>query len=168
MRRHRLIVLCASVLALIAVASASAAPGDPIDPRTYAPESTQFLELHAVGVQKYTCQPDGTWLFTDPAALLFKSFLPVGVHYLNFETGRPVWRLIDGSRVEAARKASAPNGAANIPLLLLQSVATTPGKLGHAAWVQRLNTAGGVAPAAPCTPGDTAAVPYTAAYVFWK
>src|SRR5262245_1746979 len=168
MRRLRLILVLASVLALLAAASAAAAPGDPLDPRTYAPESTSFLELHAIGVQKYTCQANGTWLFTDPAALLSRSQIPVGVHYLNFATGRPVWRLIDNSGVEAARKAAVPNGAANISLLLLQAVSNTPGKLGDAAWVQRLNTVGGVAPAAPCTPGATAAVPYTADYVFWR
>src|SRR4051812_10052291 len=70
----------AGVLVLCALAAAVAsakvqpqtAPGDPLDPRTYAPRSKAFLELHASGVQKYTCQASGTWLFTDPVAALYK------------------------------------------------------------------------------------------------
>ena len=175
-RLFHLAVAWASVLALCVLLPASAGarpapqtvPGDPLDPRTYEPDSKLFLELHALGVQKYTCQPNGTWLFTDPVAALYKKGKPLGVHFLNLGTGRPVWQLEDGSSVEAARKASAPNGAANIPALLLQGVATTPGRLGGTTWVQRLNTVGGIAPAGACTPGATAAVPYTADYFFWK
>ena len=65
-----------------------------LDPRTYAPDSRLFLAVHAIGVQKYTCQPNGTWLFTDPEAILYKTTgvsKPIGTHFLNFATGRPVW-----------------------------------------------------------------------------
>ena len=102
------------------------APGDPLDPRTYAPQSRLFLTVHATGVQKYTCQANGTWLFTDPEAVLYKAahnLKPIGTHFLNFTTGRPVWRFKDGSSVEAARTASAPGGTGNIAWLLLQAVA---------------------------------------------
>jgi hypothetical protein len=173
---------CAAVLALCGLVAATAsarpdpqtAPGDPLDPRTYAPDSKLFLAVHAIGVQKYTCQPTGTWLFTDPEATLFKPTLrkPIGTHFLNFATGRPVWQLQDGSSVEAARIATAPSGPGNIAWLLLQAVATTAGsdgdRLTSTTWVQRLNTSGGVAPAGACTPGDTVAVPYSADYFFWK
>ena len=182
-RLARFLLACTCVLALCGLVAASAsarldpstAAGDPLDPRTYAPESKLFLGVHAVGVQKYTCQANGTWLFTDPEATLYAMAGPeksVGTHFLNFATGRPVWRFKDGSSVEAARKASAPGGAGNIALLLLQAVVNTPGsdgdRLTTATWVQRLNTSGGVAPAGPCTPGDTVAVPYTTDYFFWK
>ena len=66
-------------------------------------------------MQKYTCQADGTWLFTDPEATLFKTTgapKEMGSHFLNFATGRPVWMLKDGSSVEAARKAAGAGGAA--------------------------------------------------------
>jgi Protein of unknown function (DUF3455) len=167
------LVLCG---ALTAAASAQVTPqtmpGDPLDPRSYAPESTSVLALHAVGVQKYTCQANGTWLFTDPEATLYgPSGAPVGTHFLNFATGRPVWQLQDGSSVEAARKADAAGGSGNIAWLLLQAVATTGrdgGGLGATTWVQRLNTSGGVAPAGACTPGARAAVPYSADYYFWS
>ncbi len=182
-RLARVIVGCASVLALCGPIAAGAAahqtpqtaPGDPLDPRTYAPETRLFLAVHATGVQKYTCQANGTWLFTDPVAALYKTPLagkPSGSHFLNFATGRPVWELKDGSGVEAARTASAPAGPGNIPALLLQAVATTAGsdgdRLARTTWVQRLNTSGGVAPAGTCTPGDTVAVPYSTDYLFWR
>ena len=147
------------------------AAGDPLDPRTYDPGSKLFLVAHATGVQKYTCQENGTWLFTDPEAKLFKTTgasKEIGSHFLNFATGRPVWMLRDGSSVEAARKAAQSGGMGNIALLLLEKVATTGERLGETTYVQRLDTAGGVAPAGTCTPGDQAAVPYTADYFFWK
>ena len=160
---------------IVTTSSAQPVPADPLDPRTYAPQSKRFLTVYAVGVQKYRCQADGTWLFTDPEAALYTTphtRKPIGTHFLNFATGRPVWQLKDGSSVEAARHAAAPGGAGNIPWLLLQSKVTTAGaegdRLTETTWVQRLSTSGGVAPAGACTPGDTDAVPYTADYVFWK
>ena len=183
-RPSRFIVACAGVVALcvgLFAAAASArpapqtAPGDQLDPRTYAPESRLFLVVYAVGVQKYTCQPNGTWLFTDPEAILYKTTgvaKPIGTHFLNFATGRPVWRLKDGSSVDAARTQTGSGGTGNIPWLLLQAVVTTAGpdgdRLAATTWVQRLNTSGGVAPAGTCTPGDQIAVPYSADYFFWR
>jgi Protein of unknown function (DUF3455) len=176
--RSQLAVVAAVLLALCGLVAASAAahpapqtaPGDPIDPRTYAPDSEVFLVVHANGVQKYACQPNGTWLFTDPEADLYKpgAKTPKGTHFLNFATGRPVWQWQDGSSVEAARKASAPAGAGNIPSLLLEMVAADGDRLGRTTWVQRLNTAGGVAPEGTCIPGATRAVPYESDYLFWK
>ncbi len=182
-RLARFIFACSCVLALsglLATASSArsappTAPGDPLDPRTYAPESKLFLAVHAFGVQKYTCQATGTWLFPDPEATFSKTSgagKPIGSHFLNFATGRPVWEAKDGSAVEAARTASAPAGTGNIPALLLQAVGTAAGpdgdRLARTTWVQRLNTTGGVAPAGTCAAGDTAAVPYSADYFFWK
>ena len=182
-RLTRFIVACAGVLALCGLVAAAAsarpspqtAPGDPLDPRTYAPDEKLFLAVSAIGVQKYTCQANGTWLFTDPEATLYKTSharKPIGTHYLNFATGRPVWQFKDGSTVEAARTVSVPGGAGNIAWLLLQTAVTTEGsdgdRLTGTTWVQRLNTSGGVAPAGACTPGDTIAVPYTTDYFFWK
>jgi uncharacterized protein DUF3455 len=185
MNRHlsRFIVVGAAVVALcglIAVAAAARTvpqtePGDPIDPRTYAPASQLFLVLHAEGVQKYTCQQNGTWLFTDPEATLYKTTgapRAIGSHFLNFATGRPVWELNDGSSVEAARTAGRDGGAGNIPLLLLQAMVTTEGeggdRLTNTTWVQRLNTQGGVAPAGTCTPPAQVSVDYSADYFFWR
>jgi hypothetical protein len=179
----RFVVVCAGVLALCGLVAPAAfaglasqtAPGDQLDPRTYAPDSQLFLVVHAIGVQKYTCQANSTWLFTDPEATLYKTTgvsKPIGSHFLNFATGRPVWQLNDGSSVEAARTQTASGGTGNIAWLLLQAVVTTAGfggdRLTSTTWVQRLNTSGGVAPAGTCTPGDRIAVAYTADYFFWR
>jgi Protein of unknown function (DUF3455) len=183
MTRSRLIFALACVLALFGLVAAGAsaspapetAPGDPLDPRTYDPDSKLFLAVYAVGVQKYTCQPNGTWLFTGPEATLYATSgaeKAIGSHFLNFATGRPVWRLKDGSSVEAARTVTVPGGTGNIAWLLLQGVVTTSGadgdRLNGTTWVQRLNTSGGVAPNSACTPGDSTAVPYSTDYFFWK
>jgi uncharacterized protein DUF3455 len=61
----------------------------------------------------------------------------------------------------------APGGPGNIAWLP-QAVATSPGRLGQTTWIQSLNTTGGVAPAATCTPGATTAVPYSADYFLWR
>jgi hypothetical protein len=182
-RLSRFSVACAGVLALCGLFAAAASarpapqtgPGDQLDPRTYAPDSRLFLVVHAIGVQKYTCQANGTWLFTDPEATLYKTTgvaKPIGTHFLNFATGRPVWQLKDGSSVEAARTQMESGGTGNIAWLLLQAVVTTAGsdgdRLTGTTWVQRLNTSGGVAPAGTCTPGDRIAVPYSADYFFWR
>jgi hypothetical protein len=179
----RLLRACAFALALCGLVAAAAsagpapstAPGDALDPRTYAADSKLFVGVHAIGVQKYACQANGTWLFTDPEATLYAmtgSGKSIGTHFLNFATDRPVWQLKDGSSVEAARRVSVPGGRGNIALLLLEAVANTSGSEGDrltgATWVQRLNTSGGVAPSGACTPGDTVAVAYTTDYFFWK
>src|SRR5215208_4804563 len=179
----RIAFVSAVVLVLFALVAAAAsagpapqtAPGDALDPRTYAPDSELFLVAHATGVQKYTCQANGTWLFTDPEATLYKTTgasQPIGTHFLNFATGRPVWQLKDGSSVEAARTASMSAGTESIAWLLLEAKVTTSGaegdRLAGTTWVQRLNTYRGVAPAGTCTPGALTAVPYTADYFFWR
>src|SRR5262245_6976842 len=170
------LVLCGLIAAVASARPApQTTPGDPLDPRTHAPASSLFLVAHATGVQKYTCQANATWLFTDPEATLYKATgtpQAIGTHYLDFATGRPVWRLMDGSSVEAARAASASGGAGNIAWLLLQGVVTGSGpdgeRLAATTWVQRLNTTGGVMPAGTGTPGATPAVPYTADYFCWR
>ena len=42
------------------------------------------------------------------------------------------------------------------------------GKLTEITAIQRVDTVGGLAPAGSCTTGDTADVPYTAKYVFYR
>ncbi len=182
--RSRFLAACAGVLAVfgLVVCDCARAPG--AADRRPAIRSTLGRRLrtasssssvHATGVQKYACQANGTWLFTDPEAILYKSRggkpKAIGTHFLNFATGRPVWKLEDGSSVEAARIVAVPAAPGSIPSLLLQAVPTTAGadgRLAKTTWVQRLNTSGGVAPVGTCTPGATIAVPYESDYFFWK
>jgi len=59
-----------------------------------------------------------------------------------------------------------------IDWLRLSATSTTPGRLGRTTYIQRINTAGGLAPAAAdgaaATAGTTREVPHTPDYVFWK
>ena len=121
-RLAHLIAGFAAILALFgavgtagsALAAPQTEPGDLLDPRTYDPASRAFLTLHATGVQRYACQANGSWLFSDPVADLYapnSTGKPTGSHYLNFATGRPVWKFKDGSTVEAARRVTASGGA---------------------------------------------------------
>ena len=151
-------------------------PPDPLDPRTTAPESRLFLVLHAIGFQNYQCNASGTaWDFRGPVATLYKTTgksKPIGTHFRNPVTLRPVWQVKDGSSVEATAIVSVAAGVGNIPWLLLRAVAWTGGadgdRLTSTTYIQRLNTSGGVAPAVPCAPGATSNVPYTADYFFWR
>ena len=152
--------------------------------------ATVKLHDHAIGVQVYTCTASaaggaggagGTGgaggggattysrVLKQPDAVLYdSSFATVGTHGAG-----PNWTsTVDASVVIAARiaqAASTANGA--IAWLLLQTSSTTgTGVFSDITYVQRLNTAGGPAPA---TGGDatTAAtevrIPYSADYYFF-
>ncbi|HJZ80880.1 MAG TPA: DUF3455 domain-containing protein, partial [Pyrinomonadaceae bacterium] len=57
-----------------------------------------------------------------------------------------------------------------IPWLLLEAVSTSgPGIFSRVTYIQRLNTTGGLAPGVPgLIAGETAEVPYTAQYFFYR
>jgi len=137
--------------------------------------NTLFLVGHARGAQVYRCTRTGetvAWVLLTPAATLYDDAgRSIILHY-----GGPTWRAHDGSTVVAARIASAPapTGTA-IPWLLLKTVSTTPGTTGNlltpTAYIQRINTTGGLAPARGCHAarvGTTTAVFYTADYYFYR
>ncbi|UUU26018.1 DUF3455 domain-containing protein [Streptomyces sp. DSM 40750] len=123
--------------------------------------------LLAEGVQTYTCT-DGAWKLLEPAATLWAkndhSRRTVALHSRG-----PVWvSTVDGSAVNAAAVANSPKEG-TIPELLLQSTATRgTGVFANVSYIQRLNTRGGVAPAAACTGADQVSVPYSATYAFYK
>jgi hypothetical protein len=84
----------------------------------------------------------------------------------------PTWQAVDGSKVVGTVMARAASQLPNtIPWLLLSAVVTQAGDtFEHVAYVQRLSTEGGAAPATGCS-GDSAdteiRVPYTADYYFY-
>lgn len=137
-----------------------------------APETERYaFTLAATGVQIYECRvTDGkpSWAFVAPEADLFEGGRKVGTHYAG-----PTWQLADGSRVVASVKsrADAPNATSDIPWLLLAAKSTgEAGRLAATTSIQRVKTAGGVAPAEGCTASDAgkrARVPYTADYVYF-
>jgi len=125
------------------------------------PGNRLIAQFAAQGVQVYQCT-GGAWRFLEPIAALHDSS-PAVIHFRG-----PSWESIrDGSLVEAATVASSPVPGA-IPQLLLKATTTRgTGIFGDVTFVQRLDTAGGVAPTTTCKDGQTQGVPYTADYLFF-
>ena len=163
----------AAVLALGAAACTSTPTF--VVPASLQPAADQqfAMTVPARGVQIYECRArkDGgglEWAFVAPDAELFDGrSRTIGQHGAG-----PFWQAQDGSRVVGAVKSRADAPAAGaIPWLLLDVKSAGPaGAFSRATSIQRINTAGGVAPSEPCTDalkGTTARVPYTADYVFF-
>lgn len=102
--------------------------------------------------------------------------LPVGnVTWQSSRDSSKVWGQAVGT-VAAGTDASCPNAGA-IACVLLQSIGSQAGPAGgklmtHTTYIQRLNTAGGSAPADGCAiasdVGKQALVPYAADYYFFR
>jgi hypothetical protein len=154
-----------------------------------------YFKAHAEGTQNYICLPASagmSWKFVAPQATLFDPFKggirqQLTTHFLSAnasENGlpRPTWQhSFDSSRVWGRAIASSTDvnfvetGA--IPWLLLEAVGVDAGPAGGsslalAAFIQRLNTSGGVAPSIGCSQaadiGALALVPYGADYFFYR
>ena len=138
-----------------------------------APVETKVaFHTHAAGVQIYIATPSPTdpltfvWTFAAPEAVLFDNDgNAVGIHYAG-----PTWESASGSKVVAARVAGVTVDASSIPWLLLKATsAEGPGIFARTTYIQRVNTVGGLAPAAaPTQAGQVARVPYTAEYFFYR
>ena len=132
------------------------------------PGANESLALIAAarGVQIYECR-DGKWAFVAPEAELFDANgRRIGRHYAG-----PRWESIDGSGITGVVKAHADAPAPGaIPWLLLSSKSVGgEGALSRVTSVQRVATAGGVAPPGGCSQaGIQARVPYTAQYYFFS
>jgi hypothetical protein len=132
-------------------------------------DATRGFHVYAIGVQIYRWN-GSAWTFVAPQANLYANASykgEVGFHYAG-----PTWESNSGSRVLAAR---VPNTgctpeATAIPWLLLKTVSTDgPGIFNKVAYIQRVNTVGGIAPTAPgTTVGEERRVPYTAEYYFYR
>lgn len=127
------------------------------------------FHTYAVGVQVYRWN-GAAWVFVEPVASLHanKGFHgQVGTHYAG-----PTWESNSGSRVVGRRvvNTGCTPDANSIPWLLLEAVDTDgPGIFSRVTFIQRVNTTGGIAPAAPGTSvGQEARVPYTAEYFFYR
>lgn len=145
-------------------------------PEKLRPAATESLAMivPAKGVQIYECRAGknaGTgyeWAFVAPEAELFDAHgKSIGRHGAG-----PHWQSSDGSRIVGTLKqrADAPVAGA-VPWLLLATKSDGPvGRFSKVTSIQRVNTVGGVAPAADCTresAGTTARVQYTADYYFF-
>ncbi len=136
------------------------------------------FHVYAEGVQIYTATASATsptgfsWSFTGPEAVLFDAGgNVVGIHYAYAGPTRPAWETESGSLVVGARMVPAVTvDVTAIPWLLLEAVSTEgPGVLARTTYIQRVNTAGGLAPAEPPTAaGQVARVSYTTEYYFYR
>ena len=177
-RFDRLLVATAADVAVFAVAEAAQAGSpEPEAPPTIAvPDGHKhFLVSDASGVQIYACNPNGAgyrWDFVGPRATLYDERGKV----LMTHFGGPTWQAKDGSRVVGSLDDKVTVDPTAIPWLRLKAASTAAGadgdRLADTTYIQRLETTGGLAPAAELcnavTVGDRAEVPYTAVYVFWK
>jgi len=165
-----------TAFALVLLVGACAGPTSTISvPDKLKPAMTESLSMivRAKGVQIYECRAKTDqagayeWAFVAPEADLFDARgNKTGKHYAG-----PHWESTDGSKIfgSVKERADAPTGA--IPWLLLSAKSVGPdGAFSKVTSIQRVNTAGGVAPAAGCSQavaGTSARINYTADYYFF-
>lgn len=171
----RLVVLLGIIAGSTLAFNVSARAGDIIAPELPAvcsgikvpQENRAFLGVYALGVQVYRWN-GSSWELVAPLANLYadEDFRwQVGIHYAG-----PTWEINNGSKVAAGRVAGCTPDPTAIPWLLLKTVSTDPpGKFKKVTYIQRVNTAGGLAPATPgAFIGAQVRVPYTAEYYFYR
>ena len=136
------------------------------------PEGNKLaFHTYAKGVQIYKWNLiTQKWDPFAPQAGLFAEenyFGEVGSHY-----GGPTWESKSGSKVEARRvlgTGCTPDPTAVAWLLLSKHRTEGAGIFSTVTFIQRVNTTGGLAPTEPgLTDGETAQIPYTAEYYFYK
>jgi hypothetical protein len=178
MNSRYLQAIAQSVIVAISYGCASgpfvAAPDVPPALRPPA-DQTVFVEAKASGVQIYECASNANqpsmfeWSFRAPeAALVDRAGTSLGKHYAG-----PTWESIDGSTVVGEVKSRDPGpDKLAIPWLLLTAKSTGgSGLFSQTRSIQRVQTTGGIAPAEACTSEkakQTARVPYTATYYFYR
>ena len=156
-----------------ALASAGDPPTVPSDIAVPA-GSVLLFSSHARGQQIYECK-SGAWALHAPHANLFDpaTHQRVGIHYGGIDKGLnlgPWWEsLADGSSIRGGNAKSAPSpNPDSIPLLRLEVLEHAgSGMFSPVAFIQRLNTEGGLAPAGACKPNQQRRVNYTADYYFY-
>jgi hypothetical protein len=121
------------------------------------------------GVQIYSCTVHDTvpgWTLKAPEAQLTDANGAVfAKHYAG-----PTWEAADGSKAVGKMMETVPSPTAGaVPWLLLSATSSGAGILSGTRFVQRINTAGGIAPSGACPePGAEQRVPYSADYVFYR
>jgi hypothetical protein len=153
--------------AIFALSSAALAADELVPAPKGAP---LLLEVEAEGVQIYTCEAKDqgfAWTFKAPEATLFdKQGRQIGTHFAG-----PTWKMSDGAVVgETTARADAPASGA-IPWLLLKAKSNAgTGVLSTVAFIRRVDTRGGAAPAGGCDAahkGEEARMRYDALYQFF-
>jgi hypothetical protein len=154
----------------IAPAQQAAVPDSIAVPAGHA----QVAKFAASGVQVYRCKAAAgdaggyAWTLVGPdATLTDEQGKAAGRHYAG-----PTWEANDGGKVtgKIVAKAPAPDGS-SIPWLLLAATPAADARaLSGVAYIQRLQTHGGAAPAGGCSRESLDAetrVAYVAQYLFF-
>lgn len=172
-------LICLASAALLAACASTPAPMAKVDnaalPEAVRVPSGARLLMAATGVGEitYECREkkdvagQHEWAFVAPIATLYgQGRQVVGMYYAG-----PTWESGDGSKVTGKQLAVAPAAAGNIALQLVKAdPAMGAGAMSGVAYIQRLNTKGGVAPAMACDAsrkGERRQVAYEADYVFY-
>lgn len=158
-----------------AAAESALAPINVPEKLAVGTNETLRMVVPARGVQIYECrarkdQPGAyEWAFVAPEAELYDlRGNRIGLHYAG-----PHWESADGSKIVGALKerADAPASGA-IPWLLLSAKSVGPeGAFSKVTSIQRVNTAGGAAPAEGCSSANAGAKArrdYTTDYYFFS
>jgi hypothetical protein len=194
---RKTIVFPILIAAVLIAAHEAAAMDDPAQPSVPAnlvvteAEGRPFKIGHAYGTQQYSCLPSATgfaWLLYGPQATLFDDEADqIMTHFLSpnpDENGTPraTWQHSrDTSSVWAMAVETstdplfvAPGAIAWLKLRVVgwQEGPNHGDKMMRTTFIQRVNTAGGIAPATGCSAasdvGKKALVPYTTDYVFYR
>jgi len=133
-----------------------------------------LLKALGEGKQIYVCgakhgdESQFAWVLDRPQAdLADEKGSVIGKHYKG-----PVWEAVDGSKIggQVQQRANSPDGKA-VPWLLLKATSHEgSGIFARVTYVQRVDTKGGLAPAAGCDKshaGAEASADYQAAYFFY-
>ena len=161
----------AALISACTVAPQAAVPAA-LDP---GPDQSSLTTVSAKGVQIYECRAQADksaghqWVFVAPEADLFDA----RGHSIGSHGAGPFWQARDGSRIVGSVKsrADAPDRDAIAWLLLSAKAVGADGAFSKVTSIQRINTAGGLAPAAGCNAtsvGAAAHIPYTADYRFFS
>jgi hypothetical protein len=125
-----------------------------------------ILMARATGYQIYVCRlgADGkpAWTLKAPEAELFdEQGTSIGKHF-----GGPTWQLNDGSQItgKLAAKVDAPDPTAIPWLLVTVTGHSGNGKLSGVTSIQRVNTVGGLAPAATECTAQSGEVEFKSSY----
>ena len=180
MSRKSPVLLLSAVAAALFAAGAPSAMAQAAFDQSMLPDAVKVpagnkvaMETVGVGEITYECREKANlagaheWVFVAPVATLYGADRKVvGKYYAG-----PTWEAADGSKVTGKQVAVAPAMAGSIPLQLVKAEpAMGMGAMQGVSYIQRLNTEGGVAPAAACdaaTKGQRQQVAYEADYVFY-
>jgi hypothetical protein len=165
------IAAAVTLVSTVVVYAHASRRGAPVPEALSVPEGHKLkLALQGVGSQRYECAADSgsyAWKFVAPDADL----LDHKGHVVGHHGAGPIWQSEDGSSVTAKKRAEATVAVSSIPWLLLEAASHEgDGTFADIAFIQRVDTEGGLAPDAACAEansGEQVAVPYRALYRFF-